>query len=448
MGAVLISLGGGGGVGSDELTATADNVLAGQKYVGVDTNDEIGTGTMPHLSNETTIDHSSSNSTPVILGDAVFVSTNSDGVNRVQIRYQGEAGYIIPNTLFGVPQSDVAAAGGLTADKMINGQYAFGIGGTIPSYSTGQQAVSSGKNDNGVYYYINHGHYRPDSSGMSWVYRPLSDFGAVPANKVVSGQTFTSTAGYKVTGTMAVTSAINFKATTLSDSAIRISWTNPSKGPWSGVFIQMSTSGYPGASGGTRKYNGTGSSSTPSGTSYVDITGLSVGTTYYFTCTSYCDPLAWGSSYNVSAKTQNIITSSTRTVTGAQYKEKDGMFQNTPSIRCWDDRGGYLLLYGNFSNKSYSLKIGTNCNGTEVSFWKSGTDPTKSSGYYWANTCHGEDGSSESVTWSGTFQANTNCIKFRMYGKDSDGNSADLHILSFTIGGIDMMSNLRSVMGV
>lgn len=297
--------GGGGGADTSVVTAGTNDVLEGKVIVDAEGNPL--TGTMPHLSNKTTIDHSSSNSTPVVLGDAVYVSTNSDGVDRVQIRYQGEAGYIIPNTLFGVPQSDVAAAGGLTADKMINGQSAFGINGTIPNYSSGQQAVSSGKNDNGVYYYINYGHYRPDSSGKSWVYRPLSDFGAVPANKVVSGQTFTSTAGLKVTGTMAVTSAINFKATALSGSSIRISWTNPSKGPWAGVFIQMSTSGSPGTSGGTRVYTGAGTNTTASGSNYVDITGLSLNTTYYFTCTSYCDPLAWGSSYNVSATTKGYV---------------------------------------------------------------------------------------------------------------------------------------------
>lgn len=46
MGKVLMS-GGGGGVGSDEVTATKDKVLTGQTYLGSDTDDEIGTGTIP-----------------------------------------------------------------------------------------------------------------------------------------------------------------------------------------------------------------------------------------------------------------------------------------------------------------------------------------------------------------------------------------------------------------
>ena len=45
--------GAGGGVGSDELTATSAHVLSGKKYVGNDTNDDIGTGTMPNHSGST-----------------------------------------------------------------------------------------------------------------------------------------------------------------------------------------------------------------------------------------------------------------------------------------------------------------------------------------------------------------------------------------------------------
>jgi putative uncharacterized protein (fragment) len=40
---------GGGGVSSDELTARAAQVLAGRSYVGADTGDEAGMGTMPNI---------------------------------------------------------------------------------------------------------------------------------------------------------------------------------------------------------------------------------------------------------------------------------------------------------------------------------------------------------------------------------------------------------------
>ena len=47
MGLVSISGGAGGGVASDELRVTKDKVVAGQTYVGADTDDEAGTGTLP-----------------------------------------------------------------------------------------------------------------------------------------------------------------------------------------------------------------------------------------------------------------------------------------------------------------------------------------------------------------------------------------------------------------
>lgn len=47
MGLVSISGGAGGGVASDELSVTKDKVVAGQTYVGADTDDEAGIGTLP-----------------------------------------------------------------------------------------------------------------------------------------------------------------------------------------------------------------------------------------------------------------------------------------------------------------------------------------------------------------------------------------------------------------
>ena len=134
------NLSGGGGVGSDELTATAANVLEETTYVGADTDDELAEGTMQHLSNRATITHTAENATKVIEGDAAFTSTNSDGTARAEIRYNGTEGFITPNTLFAVPQGDMATAGGLTAGKLLQGQSAFGIAGTATSDATGTAA--------------------------------------------------------------------------------------------------------------------------------------------------------------------------------------------------------------------------------------------------------------------------------------------------------------------
>ena len=109
------------------------------------------------------------------------------------------------------------------------------------------------------------------------------------------------------TGTMETQSAISFSAAALSHNTIRISWKNPAKGPWEGIRIQMSTSGTPGASGGTRVYTGAGNNpNQASGNNYVDITGLQPLTKYYFSCTSYYTGLDDGTRADVDATTTHV----------------------------------------------------------------------------------------------------------------------------------------------
>lgn len=239
MGRVVMPAGGGGGILSDELSARAIHVLEGLKFVGYDTNDEIGTGTMKHMANYPTAYLTTADRRRVHMNglgtDECWTVANSDGQLRSLIAIP-VAGYYDVNDIIAVSAARMAVAGGLTADKMPVGKSAFGIDGTL-----------------------------------------------------------------------AVQSAISFSAAALSARTIRISWTNPTKGPWEGVFIQMSTTGYPGTSGGTRIYTGTGVNTAPGGNNYVDIDGLDITTTYYFTCTSYCNALGWGTSHNVSATTTGLI---------------------------------------------------------------------------------------------------------------------------------------------
>lgn len=109
------------------------------------------------------------------------------------------------------------------------------------------------------------------------------------------------------TGTMETQSAISFSAAALSHNTIRISWKNPAKGPWEGIRIQMSTSGTPGASGGTRVYTGAGKNPNENGgNNYIDITGLQPLTKYYFSCTSFYTGLDDGSRADVDATTTHV----------------------------------------------------------------------------------------------------------------------------------------------
>lgn len=326
MGRILTSPGGGGGTSSDELTATKAQVLEGYTAVTKDSDDEAASGTMQNLTSKATKTYTSSNGTPVLDGYSLSLQTNSDGIKRIMVDSQ-YGGYIGAWTQFGIGADKL---GGASQANVLNGQTftssnGIKLSGTMPDNSTRTSngsvpGISSSHSNvptregsnlqlntdtNGVARIsigVPRGYY-PDP-GSSYINRPASDFGTVAASNVRSGQTFTSTAGIKVTGTMSVQSAISFSAAAISYNTIRISWKNPAKGPWQGVFIQMSTSGNPGTGGGSRAYTGRGNSSSANASNYVDITGLNANTKYYFTCTSYVDNLGWGTSYNVNAKTK------------------------------------------------------------------------------------------------------------------------------------------------
>lgn len=140
--------GGGGGADLDAVTAGAGNVEAGKVIVGPD--GEPISGAVPNLSQNPDAQYATGNGTPVIKGDAAFMQVNTDNVNRVLIRYDGasERGKAIiqPNTLIGIPAAEMAAAGGLTAAKLAQGQSAFGLTGTYKGLGNAAAAdVRSGK---------------------------------------------------------------------------------------------------------------------------------------------------------------------------------------------------------------------------------------------------------------------------------------------------------------
>ena len=148
---------------------------------------------------------------------------------------------------------------------------------------------------------------------------------------VYSGKTYYNTdARTKRTGAMTVGSILNFSAAAYSGRQVLLKWQNPYAAtgkPFGGVFINYSTSGYPGT-GGTRIYTGYGNNNASGGWSQVVVTLPNLNTTYYFSCTAYVGCSVgdmWGNTMNASCKTageiwQNITWSQNYTVpTGYNY---------------------------------------------------------------------------------------------------------------------------------
>lgn len=180
MGELLISANGGGGV-SDDITAVRNDVLKGKTAVTHDSDDEITEGTLEltgsaasgnveagktfystdaharqngalrNASKDTPVKHAANNTTPVVRGDAAYVSVNTDGVTRAQIRFNEPRGVLESNTLIGVPQGTMAKAGGLSEGKLLKGQSAFGLTGT----ATGDATSGAGDILNGKTAYVN-----------------------------------------------------------------------------------------------------------------------------------------------------------------------------------------------------------------------------------------------------------------------------------------------------
>ena len=220
MSELLLPIGGGGGTSSDELTATKAQVLEGYTAVTKDSNDEAASGTMQNLTSKATKTYTSSNGTPVLDGYGLSLQTNSDGTKRIMIDSQ-YGGYIGAWTLFGV---DADKLGGASQANVLNGQTftssnGIKLSGTMQNLTNqttiqytsdnatkviAGDAIFKSKNTdnvdrvciryNGVGGYIT----RNTLFGMT-----SSSFGNATAAQVLSGKTFTSTAGIKVSGTIA-----------------------------------------------------------------------------------------------------------------------------------------------------------------------------------------------------------------------------------------------------
>lgn len=88
-----------------------------------------------------------------------------------------------------------------------------------PKRTNGENSLSIGKDSTGVYAYFNYGWWpNYNSTGKSYIYLPESQIGSATASQVAAGKTFTSSAGVKLTGTMANAMYANCEILTTDDS--------------------------------------------------------------------------------------------------------------------------------------------------------------------------------------------------------------------------------------
>lgn len=191
--------GGGGGTGSDDVTALNKHVLEPYTAVTKESDDDPAKGTMKNLVDRATITHTSDNATKVLLADEAYIAENSDGVRRVELRYNGDEGFIKPSTLVAYPESQAGAKFGITADKIANGQVVLGMTGTYKGLGNATAAqVLSG--------------YSFSSAALSNASGSMPDRGAWGATLAINGSV-TIPAGYH-NGSGRITQSIATKGAT------------------------------------------------------------------------------------------------------------------------------------------------------------------------------------------------------------------------------------------
>ena len=318
MGKILSTM--GGSVDLSFITATSADILDG--YINTNINAELIAGSITNR-------------------EAISQSLNASGEYTIPAGYHDGSGKITANTLASQTSADA------TAGNILDTITAWVNGSQVTGNMTNQGAKTSSLNAGGSYT-IPAG-YHNGSGIISANTLASQTAGTASAAHILSGKT-AWVGGSQLTGTLAVQNISSVTATMQSSSVIRISWKNPAKGPYTGVKIFMSTSGNPGTSG-TAKYTGTGSSTTASGTSYVDITGLSAATKYYFTVCAYVTNVGNGTSFNVNATTKAAAGSKTFTSSGT-FTVPAGV--TSIDIFCVGGGGSSGYVYGSSSNKCYA----------------------------------------------------------------------------------------------
>lgn len=161
MGQILFSGSGGGTVTSDELTATKELVLEGKSYVGSDTDDEAGTGTMKNIGS---IDYGPS---LTISGNNLYCRMNSGA--HIQNASSGypEVAYDLDTVRNAINYTD--------SSRVLPNTTICGMTGTMPTHSSGQHANSNGVNNSGIWMYVPYGYYYNEGNNQAWVYRTKAE---------------------------------------------------------------------------------------------------------------------------------------------------------------------------------------------------------------------------------------------------------------------------------
>lgn len=339
MGKIWMTGGGGSGTGSDECTATADDVLKGKTYVGSDTDDEAGTGSLELtgtaadsqvLSGQTyyNTDAKAKRTGSMANRGAVNQELNAGGSYTIPAGYHNGSGKVTAKGLAGQTAGNAAAADMLSGKTAwVNGSKVTGSMQNLTTSTTIDHEAGNttpvipgddcfiGNNTDGVTrlsvrntktgYVIGNTLFGIAVSRVAQVAALTA--GILKAGVTVLGVkgTFTSDAnataayiysgktayvnGSKITGNMSVSSVVSFSVAATSYNSVTATWKWPSKGPYSGVIIRYKTGSYPtSVTDGTLGYKGTGTASGLNASSSATISGLSQNTKYYFRIWVYC----------------------------------------------------------------------------------------------------------------------------------------------------------------
>ncbi len=125
--------------------ANASNAQILKGY-GAWSNGAYRSGTMKNISGDATIKHTSSDNSPVVVGDACYQTKNSDNTDRFEIRYNGDPGYISKPTFFAIGLDKLRTALGIVAGVIKNGTTIAGLSGTYGADATAEAGhILSGK---------------------------------------------------------------------------------------------------------------------------------------------------------------------------------------------------------------------------------------------------------------------------------------------------------------